>query len=238
MRHSLVYYVFGMNKPTQIALVLFSMLMPLTAQALEGKVVGVSDGDTLTLLDATKSQRRVRLAEIDSPESNQEFGRRAKEALSKLCFGKHAEVRDTSADRYQRVVGKVYCDGVNANAELVRQGMAWVYVQYASKSSPLFDLEKAARAKKQGLWADPHPTPPWEWRRAARAGNNPVAESPNPTKIAQRVTTGAVRGNSRSGVYHLVSCPSYDSVSLKNRVEFESEQAAAAAGFRKAGNCR
>lgn len=227
-----------MNKPTQIALVLFSMLMPLTAQALEGKVVGVSDGDTLTLLDATKSQRRVRLAEIDSPESNQEFGRRAKEALSKLCFGKHAEVRDTSADRYQRVVGTVYCDGVNANSELVRQGMAWVYVQYASKSSPLFALEKVARANKLGLWADPHATPPWEWRRAGRAGNELMRAGPVPTIVEHASAGGSVRGNSRSKVYHLFHCPSYEAVGPQNRVEFASEQAAASAGFRKAGNCR
>ena len=214
------------------------MLMPLTAQALEGKVVGVSDGDTLTLLDATKSQRRVRLAEIDSPESNQEFGRRAKEALSKLCFGKHAEVRDTSADRYQRVVGTVYCDGVNANSELVRQGMAWVYVQYASKSSPLFALEKVARANKLGLWADPHATPPWEWRRAGRAGNELMRAGPVPTIVEHASAGGSVRGNSRSKVYHLFHCPSYEAVGPQNRVEFASEQAAASAGFRKAGNCR
>lgn len=103
------------------------------------------------------------------PESKQAFGQRAKQALSKLCFGKHAEVRNTSADRYQRAVGTVYCDGSNANSELVRQGMAWVYVQYASKASPLFALEKTAQTNNVGLWADRHAIPPWEWRRAGRA---------------------------------------------------------------------
>ena len=101
-------------------LLCFLLLTP-HAYALEGKVVGVTDGDTLAILDVTKSQHRIRLAEIDAPESKQAFGQRAKQALSKLCFGKHAEVRNTSADRYQRVVGTVYCDGLNANSELVRQ---------------------------------------------------------------------------------------------------------------------
>lgn len=218
-------------------LLCFLLLTP-HAYALEGKVVGVTDGDTLAILDVTKSQHRIRLAEIDAPESKQAFGQRAKQALSKLCFGKHAEVRNTSADRYQRVVGTVYCDGLNANSELVRQGMAWVYVQYASKPSPLFALETTARTKKLGLWADPHATPPWEWRRAGRAGTGRPIASLAPTSIDEASSSSSVRGNRRSKVYHLFHCPSYDAVGPQNRVEFSSERAAASAGFRKAGNCR
>lgn len=172
-----------MRNAAQATLLAFALWIAAPASALEGKVVGVQDGDTLTVLDATKSQHRIRLAEIDAPESKQAFGQRAKQALSKLCFGKHAEIRNTSADRYQRVVGTVYCDGVNANSELVRQGMAWVYVQYASKSSPLFALEKGARANKLGLWADPHATSPWEWRRAGRADHPPMRAIPTPAIV-------------------------------------------------------
>ncbi|TXG81037.1 MAG: nuclease [Thermomicrobiales bacterium] len=227
-----------MLKPTRICLLASFLCIPLAAYGLEGKAIGVSDGDTLTILDVTKRQHRIRLAEIDAPESKQAFGQRAKQALSRICFGKHVEIRDSSADRYQRVVGTVYCDGVNANSELVRQGMAWVYVQYASKSSPLFALEKAARANKLGLWADPHATPPWEFRRAGRAGNDLRRAIPAPTIAGHTSAGGSVRGNRRSKVYHLFHCPSYDAVGPKNRVEFVSEQAADSAGFRKAANCR
>jgi len=219
-------------------IVLVFLTFASSVHALDGSVVAISDGDTLTILDATRRQHRIRLAGIDAPESKQAFGQRAKQALSKLCFGKHAEIRNTSADRYQRVVGTVYCDGLNANSELVRQGMAWVYVQYASKSSPLFALEKVARANKLGLWADPHATPPWEWRRAGRAGNELMRAGPVPAIVEHASAGTAVRGNSRSKVYHLFHCPSYDAVGPQNRVEFASEQAAASAGFRKAGNCR
>ena len=225
-------------KPAQIVLLIFSLCLATAGHALEGKVVGVSDGDTLTLLDASRNQHHIRLSEIDAPEAKQAFGQKAKQALSKLCFGKHAKVRNTSADRYQRVVGTVYCDGSNANSELVRQGMAWVYVQYASKASPLFALEKTARTKKLGLWADPHATPPWEWRLAGRAGTGRPIASLAPTSIDEASSSSSVRGNRRSKVYHLFHCPSYDAVGPQNRVEFSSERAAASAGFRKAGNCR
>ncbi len=225
-------------KPAQIVLLIFSLCLATAGHALEGKVVGVSDGDTLTLLDASRNQHHIRLSEIDAPEAKQAFGQKAKQALSKLCFGKHAEVHNTSADRYQRVVGTVYCDGSNANNELVRQGMAWVYVQYASKSSPLFALEKTARANNTGLWADRHAIPPWEWRQAGRAGTGRPIASLAPTGNEQPSASGSVRGNRRSKVYHLFHCPSYDAVGPQNRVEFASERAAASAGFRKAGNCR
>lgn len=227
-----------MRNAVQITLLAFSLWIAAPANALEGKVVGVQDGDTLTILDPTKRQHRIRLAEIDAPESKQAFGQRAKQALSKLCFGKHAEVRNTSADRYQRVVGTVYCDGSNANSELVRQGMAWVYVQYASKASPLFALEKTAQTNNVGLWADRHAIPPWEWRRAGRAAAERPPPNLGPARIDQTATSSSVRGNRRSKVYHLFHCPSYDAVGPQNRVEFTSERAAASAGFRKAGNCR
>lgn len=199
------------------------------AGSLQGKVIGVADGDTLTILDA-KQQHRIRLAEIDAPESKQPFGTRSKQLLSEMCFGKHAEVRNTSADRYKRVVGTVYCNGVDANAELVRQGMAWVYVQYARRGSPLFNLETDARAAERGLWSDANAVPPWEWRRGSR----------RVTATRAHVTSagGEIRGNRRSNVYHMPHCPSYEAVSPRNRVSFESEQKAAAAGYRRAGNCR
>lgn len=213
---------------------LFALSFALVAQTvvaadLQGKVVGIADGDTLTLLDAGKRQHKIRLAEVDAPEKNQAFGSRAKQALSDLCFGKQAQVSSSTADRYGRIVGTVYCDGVDANAELVRQGMTWVYVQYAKRGSPLFDLEKNARATQRGLWADAKPVPPWEWRRNKRSGMAPEAKT--------RSSVSAVRGNRRSSIYHLSHCPSYTDVSVGNRVEFGSEREATAAGYRRAKNC-
>jgi len=199
------------------------------AGTLQGKVVSVADGDTLTILDANNRQHRIRLAEVDAPETRQPFGNRAKRMLSDLCFGKRAEIRNTSADRYQRVVGTVYCDGVDANAELVRRGMAWVYVQYARRGSPLFALEKEAKSAKLGLWADGQPVPPWEWRRGNRASK--------PTLQEVSSDGGKARGNRRSNVYHLLHCPSYDAVAPGNRVSFRTEAEATGAGYRRAGNC-
>ncbi len=132
-----------------------------------GTVVGVADGDTLSVLDSSKREYRVRLAEIDAPESSgQAFGNQAKHALSRLCYRKLAEITVHTKDRYGRNVGVVTCDGVNANAKMVESGLAWVYTQYASANSPLFGLEQQARLAKRGLWRDANPVPPWEWRKS------------------------------------------------------------------------
>lgn len=135
------------------------------AQTLNGDVVAVADGDTLTILDADLTQYRIRLAGIDAPEKSQPFGQVAKQKLSKLCYDKPAQIKVVTLDKYNRVVGDVTCDQVHANAEMVRSGLAWVYLQYAKNFEYLFPLEKAARESRVGLWIDPRPTPPWEWRR-------------------------------------------------------------------------
>ncbi|MFM8758367.1 MAG: thermonuclease family protein [Methylophilaceae bacterium] len=135
------------------------------AQTLNGDVVAVADGDTLTILDADLTQYRIRLAGIDAPEKSQPFGQVSKQKLSKLCYDKPAQIKVVTLDKYNRVVGDVTCDQVHANAEMVRSGLAWVYRQYAKNFEYLFPLEKAARESRVGLWIDPRPTPPWEWRR-------------------------------------------------------------------------
>lgn len=131
---------------------------------LHGRVVGVADGDTLTILAAGNQRHRIRLAEIDAPESGQAFGRSSKQLLSDLCFGVDAAVRVEDIDRYQRVVGRVHCREADANAELVEAGLAWVYTRYA-RDRHLFALEAQARAARRGLWADPDPVAPWDFRR-------------------------------------------------------------------------
>lgn len=132
-----------------------------------GKVVAVADGDTLTVL-RDREQVRIRLADIDAPEKAQAFGNTSKQSLSDLCFGKTATLADKGEDRYGRTLALVTCDGIDANAGQVRQGMAWVYRKYAPKDSPLYAVEGEAKAARQGLWADANPVPPWEWRKAKR----------------------------------------------------------------------
>ncbi len=129
-----------------------------------GKVVTVTDGDTIKVLTGGK-QIKVRLAEIDTPEKKQAFGQRAKQALIGMIAGKAVNVVVVDVDRYGRTVGRVYSDGLDVNAEMVKQGFAWVYRQYA-KDKSLYTLEDSAKEGKLGLWAEPNPIPPWEWRRS------------------------------------------------------------------------
>ncbi len=139
------------------------------ARDLHGRVVGISDGDTLTLLTGEQEQVRIRLAGIDAPERGQPYGSRARQALSDIAFGKPVRIAVLDTDRYGRVVGRVFAGAQDANAELVRRGAAWVYRRY-SRDPALLGLEEAARAEGQGLWALPEPerVPPWEWRAAER----------------------------------------------------------------------
>lgn len=130
-------------------------------------VMGISDGDTLTVLTHDKKQIKIRLAEIDAPEKHQAFGTKSKQSLSDLCFGKKAEVTPQVKDRYKRTVARIKCDGIDANAEQVKRGMAWVYRRYA-KNHDLYVLEHNAKVEKRGLWADKAPTPPWLYRKTRR----------------------------------------------------------------------
>jgi endonuclease YncB( thermonuclease family) len=145
-----------------------------------GKVVGVSDGDTITVLDASKTQHKIRLAGIDAPEKAQPFGNRSKEHLSDQVFGKHVEVLSDKTDKYGRTVGKVLINGKDANLEQIRAGFAWHYKEYAKEQSPsdrasYANAEGAARTSKSGLWIDSKPMPPWEWRHGGK--NEPTAQN-------------------------------------------------------------
>ena len=137
------------------------------AETIQGKVISIADGDTLTLLTSSKQQVKIRLAGIDTPEKKQPFGNKAKQALANLAFQKQALVEVETKDRYGRTVGVVFVDGLNVNAELVKQGMAWVYRKYTGDKR-LYALESEAKQAKRGLWLDENPIPPWEWRRGRR----------------------------------------------------------------------
>jgi endonuclease YncB( thermonuclease family) len=143
------------------------------ADTLAGRVVGIADGDTLTLLDATNTQHKIRLAGIDSPEKGQAFGQVCKQSLSDLAYDHVVEVESSKLDRYGRVIGKVLVNGEDANLEQVRRGCGWHYKKYQNEQS-LDDrliyskAEDSARLSKVGLWADTEPVPPWDWRKARR----------------------------------------------------------------------
>lgn len=154
------------------AALLFVLLLSLPGSALAdlvGRVVKVSDGDTVTVL-IDHRQIKVRLDAIDAPEMKQAFGRRSQQSLAEMCAAKTARVIDRGLDRYGRTVGVVVCDGVDANSEQVRRGMAWVYERYAPRNSPLYGMQGEARTTRRGLWADPHPVAPWDYRRKTRQG--------------------------------------------------------------------
>lgn len=133
-----------------------------TWHSFAGQVISVSDGDTLTVLQDKKSLK-VRLSNIDAPEKSQPFGQQSKQSLSDLCFNKDATIQPQTIDRYGRTVAIVVCDGVEANRTQVERGMAWVYTKY-NKDKYLPALQDQAKDAKHGLWADPEPTPPWDWR--------------------------------------------------------------------------
>jgi endonuclease YncB( thermonuclease family) len=150
----------------------FFFAVPCFGGELRGLVVGVTDGDTLIVL-VDGERTRVRLTDIDAPERGQPYGNRSRQSLADLCHQRVAMVTAAGKDRYGRTLGTVSCDGVVANREQVRRGLAWVYTRYARRDSPLYALQSEARTQARGLWQMREPTPPWEWRsrrRAAHAG--------------------------------------------------------------------
>jgi micrococcal nuclease len=149
-------------------LVLLYPAIIMAETTLEVKVVAIADGDTLTLL-VEQVQHKIRLADIDTPERKQPWYQKAKDALSELVFSKDVSVRVTKKDRYGRWIGRVFVNEIDVNAELVRNGHAWVYKKYA-KDPMLYQLEDEARASQKGLWSLPESEriPPWEWRRSKR----------------------------------------------------------------------
>ena len=145
------------------------------AESYSGVVVGVADGDTVTVVDRDRRQHKVRLAGIDAPEKSQPFGQLSKLNLARLVFGRPVTVEFDKQDRYRREVGKVWVAGEDANLEQLKAGLAWHYKKYEDEQSPE-DRERYALAESsaasayRGLWRDPNPMPPWAYRKARRGG--------------------------------------------------------------------
>jgi endonuclease YncB( thermonuclease family) len=131
------------------------------------RVVGVHDGDTVTCLDESNQQQKVRLAEIDAPEIGQDYGKVSREVLAEMVFGKTVEVTEDGKDRYGRWIGHLSSNGVDVNRQMVATGNAWHYVDY-SRDTSLAALQSQAQSQRLGLWAQPSPVAPWDYRKSGQ----------------------------------------------------------------------
>ena len=178
--------------PAVVVVVSWVSLTP--AEEFSGKVVGVSDGDTIRVL-RSRTPIKVRLHGIDCPEIGQDFGSRAKAFTSELVFGQVVKVVPRATDRYGRTVADVIlADGRILNHEPVRAGLAWRYRRYAPEIGTLARLEVAARDAKRGLWSQLNPVPPWDWRK-------------NKGEALPAELAGKFLGNRRTHVYHKPAFP-------------------------------
>jgi endonuclease YncB( thermonuclease family) len=152
--------------------VFIALSLSVSADTITGKVVGVKDGDTIVVLDDTMTAKpyTIRLIGIDTPEKKQAFGQAAKKHLSDMVFNKSVAVEYWKKDRYGRILGKVYHDNKDINLVMIQSGLAWHYKQYA-KDQPVTDrsiyadAQESAMKDKKGLWSEPNPIPPWDFRR-------------------------------------------------------------------------
>ena len=198
------------------------------AQPFTAKCVGVTDGDTITVLTSDRQQIKIRLHGIDCPEGGQAFGKKAKKFTSQLVFGRVVDVKPVTKDRYGRTVAHVFFDGKNLSHQIVAAGYGWHYVKYSSDYK-LTHLENKARKAKIGLWKDSHSVAPWEWRKQQREGK------PNKSVLVKEGAGFVYHGNVKSRKFHQPKCRHYN---CKNCVVvFSSREEAIASGFGPCGNC-
>jgi endonuclease YncB( thermonuclease family) len=153
-----------------LAALLATAATQIGAVEVQGKVVAVADGDTITVLDDAKRQHRIRVAAIDAPEKSQAFGSRSKEHLGRLAFGQRVTCDVIKTDAYGRSVANVFASSVDIGLAQIEAGMAWHFKRYASEQSvsarqKYEAAEVSARTARRGLWADKAPVPPWAWRK-------------------------------------------------------------------------
>ncbi len=156
-----------------ISVILFLASSYINAATLTGRVVAVADGDTITILDNTNTQYKIRLSGIDAPEKKQPFGNVSKLSLSGMVYGKQVDVEYDKQDRYGRTVGKVLVNGVDANLEQIKRGMAWFYRKYQNElvmddRLSYLHAEEAAQSAKAGLWLEKEPLAPWDFRKSKK----------------------------------------------------------------------
>lgn len=200
----------------------FIIGMPSLLFAWSGKVVGISDGDTIKVLHGHQ-QVKIRLHGIDTPEKKQAFGNKAQQFTANMVAGKIVDIDETDTDKYGRTVAIVTVNGKNLNESLVTAGFAWVYRKYCKQSfcDDWLRFEANARKNKIGLWNDSHAMAPWEWRHKDEDRG-----------IGQ---TG-FHGNTSSHVFHKPGCKHFN---CHNCTEvFKSRDAAVSSGYTPCGMCR
>lgn len=224
-----------------ISLIAILIMIPAFCFAIEGKAVGVSDGDTITILTQEKQQIKVRLYGIDCPESHQDYGQKAKQFTSGLVFGKTVDLETVDQDRYGRSVGVVKVEGKTLNEELLKNGFAWFYGQYCKRPEcgQWKQYEEQARSSNTGLWAGKDPVAPWDFRHGNKAGQERKEDlntSSSPAKAVSPAGDMVYHGNIKSHVFHAPGCKHYD---CQNCTEsFSSKDEALKAGYRPCGNCK
>lgn len=191
---------------------------------IQGKVVGIADGDTITVLQNFK-QYKIRLYGVDTPEKKQDFGQKAKKFTSDMAFNQQVKVVAYDTDRYGRTVGVVYVDHKCLNQELIKNGFAWVYKRYCKGPfcNDWLQLEHEARENKLGLWIDKNPTPPWDYRKGK-------------SSTTTYNILSAYHGNINSHVFHRPDCKHFN---CKNCTEiFPDRESAIKAEYRPCGICK
>jgi micrococcal nuclease len=135
---------------------------------IRGKVISVSDGDTIDVLDQSRNTIRIRLFGVDAPETGQPFSKNAKQFISSQVSGKLVDVIQRDKDRFGRIIGDVMIEGRRLSVDIVAAGLAWHYVQFAPNDQELASAENFSRQSKNGLWSDIRHVPPWEWRKLSK----------------------------------------------------------------------
>ena len=142
-------------------------------EGLIGHVVKVSDGDTITVLDSSKTQHKIRLQGIDAPEKSQAYGDAAQRYLAGLVAGQEVRVAWNKRDKYNRILGTVYIKRAEVNLAMLRAGYAWHYKKF--DSTPAYaQAESEARAARRGLWAGLDPIPPEQFRHGVPSPSAPA----------------------------------------------------------------
>lgn len=201
---------------------------------LTGRVVAVHDGDTLTMQSGSFLYK-VRLSDVDAPEMGQVFGKQARQYTEQMVLGSWVRVNVALIDRHGRRVGEVIVeDGWVLNEELVHAGLAWYYRVHPVRNDRLQKLEQYAFSKKLGLWVEPDPLPPWEFRRESRIPQLPVtAEQVD----YDRIFHYGMVGNRRTKTVRWPACKKYRLSRPQQALIFHSLQQARELGFTPAKDC-
>jgi len=184
---------------------------PKVIEEFPAKVVGVTDGDTITVL-RDREQIKIRLEGIDAPERGQAFGTKSKSELSKLVYRKSVTIQKTGTDRYGRTLARIEVDGKEAAEEMLKEGMAWHYKEYSTDEA-LSELEINARSANIGLWSESNAIAPWEYRSRQKSHSAPIVSSGGETRGAATPSespAGSYWLNTSSNTRHNAGCQYYN----------------------------